>query len=47
MIGTDIKDDTTYDKAIKVVRTGLLSHLRPETARKVAHENAQRLFDLK
>ncbi len=47
MIGTDIKNDATYDKAIKVVRTGLLGHLSPETARKVAYENAQRLFDLK
>ena len=47
MIGTDIKKDAYYDEAIKVVRKGLLGHLSPDTARMVAYENAQRLFDLK
>lgn len=47
MVGTDITKDDKYDKAIEVVRMGLLAHLTPNTARKVAYENAQRLFNLK
>ncbi len=47
LVGTDITDDYRYDVAIKVVRKGLLAHLSPDTARKVAYENAQRLFNLK
>lgn len=47
MIGTDAHSRSEYDGAIRVVRTGLLPYLQPSTARKVAYENAQRLFDLK
>ncbi len=47
MIGTDAHDRSKYDGSIKIVRTRLLPYLRPSTARKVAHENAQRLFGLK
>jgi len=36
-----------HDGAIRVVRTGLLPHVRPTMAQKVAYENAQRLFGLK
>jgi len=46
MIGTDAKNPSDYRKYIKVVRSGLLSNLTPSTARMVAYENAQRLFDL-
>ena len=47
MIGTDANSRSEYDGAIKAVREGLLPYLRPATARKVAYENAQRLFGLK
>ena len=47
MIGTDANSRSEYDGAIKAVREGLLPYLRPATARKVAHENAQQLFGLK
>lgn len=47
MIGTDAKNDKTYDKSISNVRKGLFPYLKPETLRKVAHGNAQRLFGLK
>lgn len=47
LVGTDIESRFEYEKAIRVVRSGLLSYLRPSTAQKVAYENAQRLFGLK
>jgi hypothetical protein len=47
MIGTDVRSRSGYDGAIETVRRGLLPYLRPATARKVAYENAQRLFGLK
>ena len=47
MIGTDANSRSEYDGAIKAVREGLLPYLRPATARKMAYENAQRLFGLK
>ena len=47
MIGTDVRSRSEYDGAIETVRRGLLPYLRPATARKVAYENAQRLFGLK
>jgi len=47
MIGTDANSRSEYDGAIKAVRKGLLPYLSPPTARKVAYENAQRLFGLK
>jgi len=46
LIGTDVLSRSEYDKAINAVRSGLLPYLRPSTARKVAHENAQYLFGL-
>lgn len=47
MIETDASSRSDYDGAIRVVRTGLLPYLSPPTARKVAYENAQQLFELK
>jgi len=47
MVGTDARDDKTYDASIQNVRQGLFPYLKPETLRKVAHGNAQRLFGLK
>ena len=36
-----------FKLAIETVRKGLLTNLTPETARKIAYQNAQRLFALK
>jgi hypothetical protein len=47
LIGTDVESPVGYGEAIRVVRIGLLAYLLPSTARKVAYENAQRLFGLK
>ncbi len=47
MIGTDAHSREEYEGAIRMVRAGLLPHLRPETARGVAYRNAQRLFGLR
>lgn len=42
----DVHRWSTYDEVIKVIRTGLLAQLRPETAEKVAYKNAVRVFRL-
>ena len=47
MIGTDARSDYDFEAAIKTVRKGLLPYLKPDTARKIAYQNAQRLFGLK
>ena len=46
MVGTDTKTEKHYDKGIEVIRKGLLANLTPETAKKVAYANAQKLFSL-
>lgn len=55
MVGSDfyiiavsgaVATDATYDKVIGAIRSGLLSQLKPETIRKVAYQNAQKLFRL-
>ncbi len=43
----DVHRWSTYDEVIKVIRTGLLAQLRPETAERVAYRNAVRVFRLK
>ena len=47
MVGTDARDDKTYDASIKNIRQGLFPYLKPDTLKKVAHGNAQHLFGLK
>lgn len=47
LIGTDVESPFGYGEAIRVARNGLLAYLLPSTTRKVAYENAQRLFGLK
>lgn len=47
MVGTDAHNEKQFFGAIKTIRKGLLPNLKPETARKVAYQNAQRLFKLK
>ena len=47
MIGTDAISGDDFEAAIKIVRKGLLPNLKPDTARKIAYQNAQRLFGLK
>ena len=47
MIGTDAHRDKQFVDGIKTVRKGLLPNLKPDTARKIAYQNAQRLFKLK
>lgn len=47
MIGTDTYSRYRYDLSIKEVREKLLPYLSITTSRKVAYENAQRLFGLK
>ena len=47
MIGTDAHTEKEFKLAIETVRKGLLTNLTPETARKIAYQNAQRLFALK
>jgi hypothetical protein len=42
----DVHRWSTYDEVVKVIRTGLLAQLRPETAEKVAYRNAVRVFRL-
>lgn len=46
MIGTDAKDEKTYSESIDNVRKGLFPYLKPDTLRKVAYENAKRIFVL-
>ena len=47
MVGTDIyTQDVSYDAVIGAIRSGLLAKLSPTTLKKVAHENAQRVFRL-
>lgn len=43
----DVHRWSVYDEVIKVIRTGLLAQLRPDTAEKVAYLNAVRIFRLK
>ena len=47
MVGTDAHNDKQFVGSIKTVRKGLLPNLKPDTARKIAYQNAQRLFKLK
>lgn len=47
MVGSDLLSNASYDAIISTIRTGLLPRLPPPVLRKVAYENAQRLFDLK
>lgn len=47
MVGTDAHSGSEFEDAIKTIRTGLLPDLKPATARKIAYQNAQRLFGLK
>ena len=47
MVGTDAHNNKQFVGAIKTVRKGLLPNLKPDTARKIAYQNAQRLFKLK
>ena len=47
MVGSDIySSNVSYDEVIAAVRSGLLARLSPPTLKKVAYENAQRLFGL-
>lgn len=46
MVGTDVDDNAKYNKAIKIIRKGLLAHLSNSTAQKVAYQNAERIFDI-
>ena len=49
MVGSDTHapDEHRYDDVMKEFRQGLFPYLRPETVKKVAYENAVRLFGLK
>jgi hypothetical protein len=47
MVGTDAHDGDEFEAAIKTVRQGLLPSLKPATARRIAYQNAQRLFGFK
>ncbi len=47
MVGTDAHSGEEFVSAIKTVRKGLLPDLKPDTARKIAYQNAQKLFGLK
>jgi hypothetical protein len=47
MVGSDIyTKDVSYDNVLGAIRTGLLPELSPEVLKKVAFENAQRIFKL-
>jgi predicted TIM-barrel fold metal-dependent hydrolase len=46
MIGSDAIHES-YDDIIRSYRTNFLPYLKPDTMRKVAYENAQRVFKLK
>ena len=46
MIGSDAIHGS-YDDVIRSYRTNFLPYLKPDTMRKVAYENAQRVFKLK
>lgn len=46
MVGTDTKTEAHYDQGIETIRSGLLANLSAQTARKVAYQNAQKLFRL-
>ena len=45
MIGTDTKKLGPYNSAIYAIRNGLLANLSVDTAKKVAIENAERIFN--
>ncbi len=47
MVGTDAHNYNEFVGSIKTIRKGLLPNLKPDTARKIAFQNAQRLFKLK
>ena len=47
MVGSDAHSSTEFVGSIKTIRKGLLPNLKPDTARKIAYQNAQRLFKLK
>jgi Tat protein secretion system quality control protein TatD with DNase activity len=47
MVGSDIyTKDVSYDSVLGAIRSGLLPELAPEVLKKVAYENAQRIFKL-
>jgi hypothetical protein len=46
MIGIDAHIRSRYDESVEVVRSKLLPYLKPQTARLIAFENAQRVFKL-
>lgn len=46
MVGTDYEDIEIMEEIIAVIRQGLLPYLTPMAARKIAFENALKLFDL-
>ncbi len=47
MVGSDIyTKDVSYDRVISAIRTGLLANLSEQALRKLAHENAVRIFKL-
>jgi predicted TIM-barrel fold metal-dependent hydrolase len=45
-MGGAFAKDVSYDKVIESIRSGLLSQLKPETIKKLAYQNAQKLFNL-
>jgi len=47
MVGTDAHSEDEFVESIRVIRKGLLPNLKPDTARKIAYQNAKRLFNLK
>jgi len=46
MFGNDSHPDDVYAAASQAVRTHLLPYLKPETARRIAYDNARKLFSL-
>jgi tRNA(Ile2) C34 agmatinyltransferase TiaS len=42
----DVHDWSEYDEVATAIRKGLLAHLKPETAEKLASRNAVRVFQL-
>ena len=46
MVGTDVDGNDKYDKAIKIIRKGLLANLSSATAEKVVYQNAECIFGI-
>ncbi len=42
----DVHSEKEYAHVVRAIREGLLANLTPETARRVAHENADRIFGM-